>query len=361
MADSKTEINNEFYNSFYNNIQNNERGFISVYDSVENEYHILKYGVGVRDASSLSIIEMRGKDTLDFLNRISTNSVKDLKPYKTVTTIFTNEKGRIIDRVSVINNDNLVLLICHKLLKEKLYYWLNKYIIMEDIKTSDESANYFIYDFYGQQVNSFMKMLLEDLADGMLLNQVFRIHLENREFLFLLMEDFNQTFYRLVGASKDKEFLFNYLNQNKSVFDLGMIGETAFDIFRIEHGIPAVPNEINELINPYESNIISDVSFTKGCYIGQEVIARLDTYDKVQKKLKGVVFSENYELQTPAIVINNEGVETGMITSVTHSLQLKKQIGLAILKKGWNESGNKLSLKDKNSISLTVSDLPFVK
>ncbi len=64
------------------------------------------------------------------------------------------------------------------------------------------------------------------------------------------------------------------------------------DAYKIENGIPSDPNELNDLYNPHEAKLIDLVDFKKGCYIGQEVIARLDTYDKVQKHLVGLCFPE---------------------------------------------------------------------
>ena len=81
----------------------------------------------------------------------------------------------------------------------------------------------------------------------------------------------------------------------------------AYEIFRIKNGIPKFPNELNDEFNPHEVNLSCDVSPDKGCYIGQEVIARLQTYDKVQKKMKGLLIPSDMLPERDTEIINKEG------------------------------------------------------
>jgi folate-binding protein YgfZ len=89
--------------------------------------------------------------------------------------------------------------------------------------------------------------------------------------------------------------------------------DEAFEEYRILQGVPIVPNELSVLYNPLEANISSLVSWTKGCYIGQEVIARLDTYKKVQRNLVRMVMDET-PVSLPVPFFGKEG-EAGTITS----------------------------------------------
>jgi folate-binding protein YgfZ len=102
---------------------------------------------------------------------------------------------------------------------------------------------------------------------------------------------------------------------------------------RIEAGIPLAPSELNEKHNPLETTLVQAVSWTKGCYIGQEVIARLDTYDKVQRHLMGIEIGETFHNGSLAIPIANaDNEQIGEITSIAFSPSLKKSIGLAFIK-----------------------------
>ena len=128
---------------------------------------------------------------------------------------------------------------------------------------------------------------------------------------------------------------------------------------RIERGIPVHGKEITEAVNPLEAGLSTLVSFTKGCYIGQEVVARLDTYGKVRRKLCGLVFPDD----SPNVPVGRlffSGEEVGWTTSHTYSTQLNKVIALGYVK-GINTS-EFVELKQPdggNAIALRVVDLPF--
>jgi folate-binding protein YgfZ len=95
-----------------------------------------------------------------------------------------------------------------------------------------------------------------------------------------------------------------------------MVGEKAFDYYRVINKVPKKPNEINDNFNPHEAGLIHEVSFTKGCYIGQEVIARLHTYDKVQKNIKKVRIENIEETATPVELFNEEKALVGILTTL---------------------------------------------
>ena len=97
--------------------------------------------------------------------------------------------------------------------------------------------------------------------------------------------------------------IWQQLSHESEKHDIPRIGRAAYDAFRISRGIPAFGAEISNAFNPYEAGLAHAISFTKGCYIGQEVIARLDTYEKVQRELVGLMFEElQNEVQTGARV-----------------------------------------------------------
>ncbi len=95
--------------------------------------------------------------------------------------------------------------------------------------------------------------------------------------------------------------------------------------------------------NPHEANLLDDVSFTKGCYIGQEVVARLDTYEKVQRFLRGVRF-DGEEAPAPGAGLRKDGKEVGRITSAAFSPREGRAIALALVRKGFAGPGTRLEV-----------------
>jgi folate-binding protein YgfZ len=112
------------------------------------------------------------------------------------------------------------------------------------------------------------------------------------------------------------------------------LSRSDYEALRIETGVPAFGNELNDSHNPLEAELESAVSFTKGCYIGQEVIARLHSYNKVQRKLCRVEGDAAGSVSAPALLTDGEK-EIGTLTSAAIAPTTGKMIGLCYLPIGW--------------------------
>ena len=354
---------NEYLSRKYENSQTDADGNFNSFTSESDEYNTLRYGVGLRLLSGSIKLKLFGNDTLDFLNRISTNEVKNLGEFKKVNTLFTNDKGRIIDKTTLVRLTNYCMLLGSSDRENTLEKWIDRYIIMEDITIENVSDRYMIFELLGPQTNSFMTMICGNAVEGLDNNTVVLEELDSLHFYLMKNKDaLGANRFWLIAYAEDSIKLTNALFENKSAFDLKLIGKNAYDIFRVECGIPCSPNELNDSFNPHEVNLLSDVSFSKGCYIGQEVIARLDTYDKVQKHLTAVVFEDGVMFNERQKIYNSGNEEVGEITSVVKSGLLNKNIGLAIIRKKYSEDGTKLHSKDdENVYDVTVTKLPITR
>ncbi|TSA26767.1 MAG: hypothetical protein D4R68_06810 [Ignavibacteriales bacterium] len=313
---------------------NKEGNPIRFFYSAKEEYESLKNGIGIRIKLNSTIIEMTGKDVLDFLHRVSTNTIKDLKSFEKRNTLFLNEKGKFISRSTLLSLENNFYLIGNSDYDKRLFSWVNKFIITEDIITRDVSDSFVVLELIGKQCSSFLTMLIGEEIDSVVMNLVRVSVIDGFRFYFFIEHGFNShNIYRiLIDKEKCIDFI-EYLSNIKSVFDLSVVGENAYDVFRIENGIPSYPNEINDSTNPHEVNLIDEINFKKGCYIGQEVIARLDTYDKVQRKLVKITIDEPTNIVTPLIILDEAGNEWGELTTLSSPELVNPQIGLALIKK----------------------------
>jgi folate-binding protein YgfZ len=320
---------------FPNAVYENEK-FV-IFADEQKEYDLIKHSTAIKLNFYNSFIQLDGKDSLDFLHRISTNDIKHLFENQIKQTIFTNEKGRILDKTFVINQKDKIILLGSENNNKVLVSWLNKYIIMEDIKVSDLTNDFVTAEFFGKQAESFLISLCGNTISDAVENIFYTTELLEKKVKFFKSK-YNDKIHRFVFLISINDFteLFYNLFELKTVFEFGLIGEKVFDFFRIENKIPKYPNELNDNFNPYETNLIDYVSFTKGCYIGQEVIARLDTYDKVQRVLKKVCFCDKVNLsddEIPKEILTEDENEAGLITSFFYSELLNKKIGLALVRK----------------------------
>ncbi len=263
------------------------------------------------DVSNRSIVALRGNDAHDLLQRLSTNDLLKLAIGGVIKTILTNEKGRIIDLLSVLRlGTSELLLLGQTIGGHDLQRWLEKYIIMEDAVAENLTGTFrhlLIHDGMSKNGGSF--------ADG-----GGGLYHFNKEFLGTHTEKCLM-FFEKSGNATFQHALIDGTTLPTAEEELITSGFTRYDNleyenFRIAHGVPAYPNELSTQYNPLEVGLVDEISFTKGCYIGQEVIARLDTYKKVQTKFALLELGARpQELPT---AVHSERQEAGWITSVAH-------------------------------------------
>jgi folate-binding protein YgfZ len=337
---------------------------INKYSSLEKELDCLYTGVGLRNISHNGIIELKGEDVLDFLHRISTNSLKDIPKANIKSTLFTSAKGRIISLGQLINFEDYQLLICGRENKSKLMSWIRKYIITDDVQVNDANSKYNLLELLGPQADSFIRLICGNVLSDIEHNTLKIIQSENiLFFLIKLLDERGQNKFWLLADLENIKSLVDNMMEYNGPFDFSLIGEEAYNTYRIEQGTPVTPNELNDQYNPHEVKLMSLVDTTKGCYIGQEVIERIESYNKVQKYLCGVEFDEQLFGEEQFLLLSENGTEIGTVTSSVNSLKLNIPIGLAIILKAFAKEGTKLTAKSSNgrTISATVCDLPFVK
>lgn len=336
---------------------------VPVFSSLENELEILTNGAALRVLFNYSLIELKGKDSLDFLHRVTTNSIKDLKKEEVTQTIFTSEKGRILSLATILNFESYQFMIVGSSNKARVISWINKYIIADDVKVSDADDRFNLLELSGAQSDSFITLVCSNVVNDLKPNSFNVISTEGILFFLVKLIDFNgRNKYWILAEQDNSVKLLEYMKGNSSLFNFGFIGEDAYQEYRVRMGIPAAPNELNDQFNPHEAGIINLVDFKKGCYIGQEVIARIDTYDKVQKYLTGVNFQDPVETNQHFVLFDEEDKEVGVVTSAVKSNKFNRSIGLAYIRKNFSQPGTVLTAKNNEIITkVTTQDLPFLK
>ena len=132
------------------------------------------------------------------------------------------------------------------------------------------------------------------------------------------------------------------------------IGEQTFDLLRIKEGVPRYGSEMSEELNPWEANLQEYINFEKGCYIGQEVILRLNTYKKVRRRLMSLAFPKGAAVSAGDRLYQGEQ-EAGVVTSVARRPTSGDLIGLGLVKRDFAVAEMLLRAGDATA---TVSELP---
>jgi folate-binding protein YgfZ len=300
------------------------------YGDISAELDAIDKNVALLDRGYLGKIAVKGQDALDLLNRISTNDLQYLAVGTMCDTVFASPKGRLIDYCRVINNGEELILIGSFFHVNHLIEWINRFIILEDVEVSDVSTEYSWLTLIGPH----SKMFIGQLANNPLTDneEAIWINITGKNFPVLKNVSLKYPAYNFFFKNSDAWSIISVILEHLESFKGHLIGNTAFQIIRVESGMPDWGTEITQDYNPHEARLTEAISFTKGCYTGQEVIARLDTYEKIQKYLMIVELSEKLS-QMPPLEVYIDEEQVGHLTSCTYNPVTQKSVGLAYIKK----------------------------
>jgi folate-binding protein YgfZ len=294
-------------------------------------HHITDASPFVRHETHSGALFVSGKDALDLLNRLSTQKVDDLLHGQVKETLFTNEKGRVIDAALAFRTREGVLLLTSPGRSDALRAWLEKFTIMEDCAYDDRSGDYAQLLLYGDipHLPGF-----EPHDDG----HSAEVTLGGAPCIALRFRSVTGSSMRLLVPPDSSAAVMASLAESYAVID-----DDAFHLWRVIRRMPAVGYEIGEHANPLESGGGAAVNFTKGCYIGQEVIARLDSYDKVQRQIAGLHFHADASPLSHGDVLMAGTRDAGFVTTVRRNPTTGEWVGLGLLRKAFLTPGLELT------------------
>ena len=325
----------------------------TVYSDVAAEYLAVTSGAAVYDASYAGRLKATGQDGLDLLNRLSTNKVVDLQPGQGAPTILTTDKGRILDLIIVLNVGDHLLLLTSPGTQQSVIQWLDKYTIMEDLTVEDISDSTAMLAVWGPGA-----LVTLETATGLELGQ---LPLFNSVEALL-----GGTPVRVVSTRISDLPGYYVITSNEAapaawqmIVEAGArpIGTEAYEAARINYSLPVFGREMGDDYNPLEAGLIGSIDFAKGCYIGQEVIARLDTYRKVQKYLVKLAFDTGTTV-SPGTALMQDGRVVGRVTSVATIPTTNDIIGLAYVRTKNAVAGARLELEPPETGWAEIQDLP---
>ncbi len=280
----------------------------------------------VAPRSSLGLVVLRGKDHRDLLQRISTNEINTLKAGEGTLTAFLNPRGRIVDLVHAVADEDHLLLITSAGNGKRIHEWIDSFIFREDV-TVEESSEVTLMGLFGPAAGPLLEKLT-GLANLEVLRTACHQDVRLNQMRLRIIRTFplaGSGFLTLV-ASEDAPTLWEALVGAGAV----PAGEQALERLRVDAGVPGLGHELSEDHNPWEAALDQAISLTKGCYTGQEVVARLNTYKKVQRRLAGLVL-DGQEIPKVGSQIFQALRPAGHVTSSAPSPRDGKPIALTFL------------------------------
>ncbi len=282
-------------------------------------YEALHSGCGLVHLEGWTVVTLTGDDRHIFLHNMCTNEIKTLEPGQGCEAFCTDVKGKIIAHVFVLLTDDTIYLITVPDQADNLIGHLDRYIIREDVQLADCTDARDVTFIAGEKAEA----VTEGAGVG---------------FLAAFVALPRGTAQLAITENTTTAKLHEKLVANGAT----ECPDEAWDSFRLEAGLPLYGVDFNADHLPQEvARNEQAINFNKGCYLGQETVARLDALGHVNKQLVTVKFPADSQ-PAPGIMLLNDSKPVGAATSVAWSPILEAPIGIAMVRRIANSVGTTL-------------------
>lgn len=297
------------------------------------------------------VVQVSGNDRVDLLHRLSTNDLEPLaKPGQVRSTLFTTAQGRLIDWVTVVSAPENLWLLTAATRGQRVADWIDTYTIMEDVKSQVSSAKaHIVID--GANAEAVAKAVLGEDAP----NAPGEAREVAGHWVWKGLAAYGPRVELLVDAATLDAVVGKAVAAGAELANPDVLEK-----LRVEAGVPGPATEYPDDVNPLELRLGPvAVSFRKGCYIGQEVISRLDSYDKVARLLVGFTVDDAAAARVSALPqgerkLTRDNKPFGRVTSLVGTK------GLAVVKREGAEGGTAELVVGDMKLPVHLTPRPFL-
>jgi len=357
---------------------------ISYGDTLLEYAAVREGGAGLIDLSSRGRILVSGSEAVQFLNGLITNDMKTLAEGHWMPAAFPNVQGRLIASVRVIRlkdggtdqttpaaltrrgpRENVCptfLLDTEAATHEQVLKTIERFTLAGDFRVSDITNQTAHITVQGKKAAHVVSAVLDVEVAGL-------ASTEAKQVTWLRNEATGElTVVRATHTAEDGFDLILNAGEASGLWDAlqaagaRSVGYDALEILRIEAGLPRYGVDMDETNVVTEAALDDAVSYTKGCYVGQEIIARIKYRGHVAKKLSGLLLTKAVKVEAGAALKSMDNKDIGRLTSTTYSPHLGRTIALGYLKYDYlaPDTSVKIIAGDEELLA-QVTELPFVK
>ena len=316
---------------------------------VRHGYEAAHEGCVLIDRSDVAKLWVAGRDRFDLLHRMSTNDMLHMGQNEGRATVLTTSLGRIVDFIVTLNLGKRALILGSKGRAPEVSDWLARHIFFQDkVVITDATGELGQFGLYGAKAGA----VADNLVTGSTKLPIYH-SLPTGDSRLVRVPDLAGGGFEVIGPRSEIDSLVAEVKR----FGAVTASSHLYDLLRVEEGMPGVDCEISGKYIPLEVGLWDAVSFNKGCYIGQEIIARMESRGKLAKKIIGL--RSESELPIGATLRTQEGGGRGIVTSSVHSPRLG-WIAIGLLKPDFAEPGTRLTVeRNGHLLPVTVTSLPF--
>ncbi len=315
----------------------------SDFGNVREEFFFAKKSVALLDKNYRAYFSFTGPDRVRYLNAILTNNIKDLAPGHGVVSLLLNPQGHILAEIETYAQPEKLFCISYNMIRERLAETLDKVIIMDDVTLSDDTALHGTLALEGPTAAKIVSALtgvdLSTLAEL----DMQEVRVGSLPCMLIRRSPGEFVSAEFIAGRGDLRELWDVLLETAHVAGGGPVGYAALSALRLEQGIPWFGYDFGEKQIPHEAGLEnSHISYTKGCYTGQEIVERVRSRGQVNRRRVRLTFSTE-TAPPPGTVLTLGDKEVGVVTRAGSPPDLPTAIGMGYVRKEGNASGTQLA------------------
>jgi folate-binding protein YgfZ len=324
-------------------------------------------GAGLIDLSSWGRITVGGLEAVQFLNGLITNDMKTLLEDTWMPAVFPNVQGRLVASVRIMRLKDIdtekvtcpsFLIDTEAASHKSVLKILQRFTLAGDFRVDDVTVETAQFSVQGKRADDVVQSVFVDAVSNLGERGALKTSWGGTEVTVVRAAHTSSTGFDFIVRRAEASRL------QQALVGAGAtpVGASVYEVLRIEAAVPRYGLDMDETNVVTETNLDDAVSYTKGCYIGQEIIARIKYHGHVAKKLTGLSFTDKVAVASGDIVKSSDGKDIGRITSAAYSPQLKKTIALAYVKYDYLAAGTPVKvIHDGCEVAAHVTEIPFIR
>ncbi|MGH9699025.1 MAG: YgfZ/GcvT domain-containing protein [Candidatus Acidiferrales bacterium] len=313
-----------------------------IFAGFDGEYRAAREACALFDTSWHATFSLTGHDRVRYLNAVVSNDVKTLEEGRGVPALLLNPQGRILAELEIYARAERLLLRTHAAVRERTRETLEKYIIMDDAELTDATDETASMGIEGPRAAEIILetsgVKLEDLPEM----SVRDVKVENIACQVVRHSGLGMPGAEWIAPRAQIAALWKIIRGRVEAKGGRTAGMAALESLRLEAGIPFFPADFNDTVIPHEAGVeATHISFSKGCYTGQEIVERVRSRGHVNRRRVKLQFSTR-EAPAFATRLTAAGQEVGMVTSAAFSPQAGVAIGMGYVRREHGAPGSSL-------------------
>jgi folate-binding protein YgfZ len=290
-----------------------------------------------------------------FLNGLITNDMKTLAENRWMPAAFPTVQGRLIGAVRVVRLKDAFVIDTDAESHEAVLKTVSRFTLAGDFHVKDLTSETALLSVQGKRAVEVVEKVLETSVSDLPRDGVLETNWQNTPVTIIrATHTAEDGFDILIDSAQGAQ-----LRQALIDADAQVVSPDVFEVLRIEAGIARFGHDVDETNVVTETNLDDAVSYTKGCYVGQEIIVRIKHRGHVAKKLTGLRFQTEKRIEPGTIIKSTDGKEIGKLTSTAFSPKLEATIGLGYVRYEFLNPGTTVVIEPE--IQATTAELPFIR